>query len=168
MTKMESRSFHANTLHGKVVGGIVVAVGAIFLFVPEAVVSDGMLIGFVLIALGAGVLLINARTASDKGPRMTVSDAGVWHRDWGVDVVPWDAIGRVYFRGSRFKITICVELNDPERFVAAMSPADRSRLRSNPLIQLPVLRIPPTALDAPVDELLMTLRNGLQGRRGEA
>ncbi|MFQ5939747.1 MAG: hypothetical protein ACE5KL_06740 [Alphaproteobacteria bacterium] len=162
MSNTISYAFHAKTFHGKVVGGILATAGVIFLLAPEAYVPDGMLIGLVMIALGAGVLLVTARTGSGKRPRLIVDDKGIWHRDWGLDVVPWDAISRVYMRGPRFKITICVELKDPESFVAAMAPADRSRLRSKPLVRLPVLRIPPKALDATMDELLTALQSGLQ------
>ena len=160
--EMSDYTFHAETLHGKVVGGFLISVGVIFLLVPETVVSGGMLIGFAMLALGASVFLMIVWTASDKRARMIVNDEGVWHREWGLNVIPWNEISRVYMQGLRWDIKICVELKNPERFLATMSPADRSRLRSNPLIKLPELRLPPSALDATVDELLTALRSGLQ------
>ena len=110
---------------------------------------------------GGGVLVMTVRTVADKRPRMTVSDKGIWFRDWDLDVVPWGEIRKVYMTGIRIKITICVELRNPKRFVATMSPAQRSRLKTNSLIRLPVLRIPPKVLSAPVDEVLAALQGGL-------
>ena len=162
MSQTISYAFNAHTLHGKVVGGVLATVGVILLLVPEGVVSDGLLIGVVMIALGGGVLLMTARTARDKRAHLVVDDEGIWYRDWGLDVIPWDEIDRVYVRGLRFKIMVCVELKDPEGFVATMSPANRSRLGSNPLIQLPVLRLPPKVLDATMDELMTALQSGLE------
>ena len=159
---MTDYTFYAETLHGKVVGGFITSVGVIFLFLPETVMADGLLIGSIMIALGAGVLFITLRKASAKQARMIVNDDGVWHQEWGLDIIPWSQISRVYMGGLRWKITINVELKDPENFLAALSPEERSRLRSNPLVQLPVLRLSPTALDATVEELMTALRSGLQ------
>ena len=162
MSNPISYTFHVKTFHGKVVGGILATVGVIALVVPEAVLADGMVIGIVMIGLAAGVLLRTVRMAADKRPRMIVNDAGIWHRDWGLDVVPWNEIKRVYMRGPRFKITFCVELKDPERFVANLPAEERSRLRSSPFFRLPVLRLPPTALDATMEEVLKALKSGLE------
>ncbi len=161
MGEPTSHAFHTRTLHGQVVGGVVAAVGVALLFFPEAVVADAKLIGTVMIALGAGVYLTATRSAAAKRPRLIVSDEGVWYRDWGLDVVPWGEIARVYARGTRFKTTICVELEDPEGFLADMAPAKRSRLTSNPLTRPPLLRVPIGTLNATFDELLAALRSGL-------
>ncbi len=161
MSEPATYTFRTNTLHGKVVGGFVGAVGVVLVLVPESVVAGGVPIGLVMIAIGAAFYLAATRTASATRPRLVVSDEGVWHRDWGLDVVPWGEIARVFTGTSRFKTTLCVELKDPEGFVADLPPAVRERLKTNPLTRLPVLRILPTTLKATVDDLLAALRSGL-------
>ncbi len=161
MSETTSYSFHTNTLHGKIVAGFLLTAGVGLLLAPESFVPDHLLLGLVLLAGGGGVLVMTVRTVADKRPRMTVSDKGIWFRDWDLDVVPWGEIRKVYMTGIRIKITICVELRNSKRFVATMSPAQRSRLKTNSLIRLPVLRIPPKVLSAPVDEVLAALESGL-------
>lgn len=161
MSETTSYSFHTNTLHGKVVAGFVLTAGVGLLLAPESFVPDHLLLSLVLFVGGGAVLVMTVRTAADKRPRMTVSDKGIWFRDWDLDVVPWGEIRKVYMTGIRIKITICVELRNSKGFVATMSPAHRSRLKTNSLIRLPVLRIPPKVLNAPVDEVLAALKSGL-------
>ena len=49
--------------------------------------------------------------------------------------------------------------HDAEGFVATLPESERDKLKGNRLFKVPEFRIPNAALDAPMDEVLASLRN---------
>ncbi len=160
--RREFRTSRTRGQHGILLGAVLAVIGLGSVFFGGPSVPDAELVGAVVLVLAAGVLAVVMRSARDQRPRLVLDRDGVWFRDWGIAAVPWAAIDSVYTSGSRLQAFITLSLQDPEGFLNALPPAERARLTSNRLFRRPELRIPHNALDAPLDEVLVALRSGLE------
>lgn len=89
---------------------------------------------------------------------MVLDGEGLWYRDWPVGKVPWRLLRGVHMQGSRFQTFACVELRDPESFLAALSQSERRKCGSHRLVRLPCLLVPNGSLDAPLGQIVDTIR----------
>ena len=158
MTAPRSYTFQTATLHGKVIGAGVAMLGLLMLLIPDLAVEDAPLVGVMMVVVGATFFYMSLRQSMTKEARLTVDADGVWFRDWRMDAVPWREIADVYTAGSRLKPVICIELKDTAGFTARLPEEQRARLWRNPLVRMPVLRIPPKTIDAPAEKILAALK----------
>lgn len=166
--RREFRGSRTRVQHGFLLSAVLALIGLVSLFFAGPSVPDAELAGAVALVLSVGVLIGIMRSARDRSPRMVLDGDGIWFRDWEIGTVSWAAIGGVYTGGSRLQTFITLRLRDPEGFVAALPDSERARLKRNRLYRAPELRIPPGALDAPMEDILNVLRSGLGAARGQA
>jgi len=146
--------------------GVLATIGLAVIFFADASIPNAALLGAVNLLLAGGVLFSVVRAARDPRPRMVLDRDGIWYRDWPVGKVPWRFLRGVYMQGSRFQTFACVELRDPESFLAALGEAERRKCRSNRLVRLPCLLVPHGALDAPLEQIADAIGAALAQRTG--
>lgn len=161
--RKEFQNSRARVKHGILLGAVLALVGLGSLIFGGSTVRDAELVGAVALLMSAGVLVMVARGARDRRPRMVLDPDGIWFRDWKIDRVPWTAIDSAYASGGRVRALATLRLRDPEDFLRGLPESERNALKSNPLFRSPELRIPNGAVDAPLNELLAAIRAGLQG-----
>lgn len=144
----------AKLQHGTLLAGVLAAIGLAVMVLADASIPNAALIGAVNLLLAGGVLFSVVRAARDPRPRMVLDRDGIWYRDWPVGRVPWRLLRGAHMQGSRIQTFACVELRDPESFLAALSEVERRKCRSNRLVRLPCLLVPHGALDAPLERIV--------------
>jgi hypothetical protein len=147
-------------------GAFLTVIGLAILALGTPLIPDAGLIGAVNLALAAGVLIVVFRARHDHRPRLVIDAEGLWYRDWNMGKVAWTQVATAHLGGSRLMRFVVLRLRDPEGFVAALSQAERTSIRSNRLMRLPDLRIPDGALETSLDELVATIRATLAGEKG--
>jgi hypothetical protein len=156
----------AKLQHGTLLAGVLAAIGLAVMFLADASIPNAALIGAVNLLLAGGVFISVVRAARDPRPRMVLDRDGIWYRDWPVGRVPWRHLRGVHMQGSRVQTFACVELRDPESFLAALSEAERRKCRSNRLVRMPCLLVPHGALDAPLAQIVETIRAAIRSGQG--
>jgi len=160
----ERREFHTSRTrvqHGILLSVVLALIGLGTLLFAGTTVRDAELVGAVALVLSAVILFVVLRTARDTRARMVLDGAGIWFRDWKIGPVPWAAVDDAYTSGSRLQAFVSLRLRDPEGFLAGLPEAERKALRANRLYRSPELRIPHGALDAPLDQILATIKTHL-------
>ncbi len=160
----ERREFHTSRTrvqHGILLSVVLALIGLGTLLFAGTTVRDAELVGAVALVLSAVILFVVLRTARDTRARMVLDGAGIWFRDWKIGPVPWAAVDDAYTSGSRLQAFVSLRLREPEGFLAGLPEAERKALRANRLYRSPELRIPHGALDAPLDQILATIKTHL-------
>jgi len=167
MTNGERREFRASRIrvqHGLLVGAVLALIGLGTVLFAGTAVRDAELVGGVVLALSAVMLVVTWRNARDTRGRMVLDSDGIWFRDWNIHRVPWAALDDAYTSGSRLQAFVALHLHDPDGFLAGLPEAQRKSLRTNRLARMPELRIPHGTLDAPLDEVLTAIQAHLKPR----
>ena len=155
------RFSRAKRVHGLVIAGVLAAVGLLALFAAGPALPDGGLIGLVNLALASGVVVYVLRTAWNPGVGMVLDDDGVWFRDWDLPPVPWRHVANAHTAGIRLRPLVHVELHDAETFFARVDAAARKPRRANTLVRRTRLIVPNGALDAPLNDIVAAIREGM-------
>lgn len=161
MTNGERKEFRASRIrveHGLLLGAVLALIGLGTVLFAGTAVRDAELVGGVVLALSAVMLVVTWRNARDTRARMVLDSDGVWFRDWNIHRVPWAALDDAYTSGSRLQAFVALHLHDPDGFLAGLPEAERKSLRTNRLARMPELRIPHGTLDAPLDEVLTAIQ----------
>lgn len=157
---MEAREFAAapqRRHNGFIIAALLALLGLWLLVLAPAGIPDRQLIGGVALALAAGMIVYTLRS-QPEGARLRIDSDGVWFDEWGL-TVPWSLVLEIGTTGSRIQAYISLRLIDAEGFVATLPESERDKLKGNRLFKVPEFRIPNAALDAPMDEVLASLRN---------
>ncbi len=165
-TRTEFRTSRAKRVHGLLIAGVLALVGLGALIAAGPVVPDGRLIGAINLALAGGVAVYVLRTASNSSLDMVLDDDGIWFRDWNLPPVPWRHVVDASAAGSHLRPMIRVKLREAEFFFAQLDETAPKRRRANPLVHATDLMVPGNALDAPLDDILAAIREGM-ARAGE-
>lgn len=156
----------AKLQHGMLLAGVLAVIGLAVVFFAGASIPNAALLGAVNLLLAGGVLFSVVRAARDPRPRMVLDHDGIWYRDWPVGKVPWQLLRGAHMQGSRVQTFACVELRDPESFLATLNEAERRKCRSNRLVRLPCLLVPHGALDAPLEQIIDAVRTAMTKEQG--
>lgn len=143
-----------NKIHqGYLLAGFMFISGLALMFYLNDASEDAALIGLVNIGFAAIILFMTRRTLKNSRRLLVINGDGVWYRDWKGPVIPWKQIANVAVGGSRIKAAVQITLKDPEAVITLLNAADRTAFEKNPLINMPVLRIPNGTLAVPLDEV---------------
>lgn len=134
------------------VGFMVVSGLALIFFLSDAS-EDANLIGMVNLAFAAVVFLMVRRSIATSSRLLVLNGDGVWFRDWKGPVIPWQLVADIELSGSRIKSSLNIALKDPEVVIAMLDAGDRAAFQKNPLVNLPVLKIPNGALAVPLEQV---------------
>ncbi len=116
-----------NTLFLLVCAGFV-AMGVFLLAAGDP--SDAW-IGWLSVAFFGTGAVVFVRQLLDARPRLVVNDAGVEDRTLGGGLISWGEIEEAYLLSIHSNPFICLELRDPARFLARLSPFKRRLARIN-------------------------------------
>ncbi len=144
-------------LHASIIAGLLAAIGLGTMAFGDGHVRDHELIAAVCWVLAAGALYVS-RGAWSRGTAMIVGDTGLWYRDWGLPAVPWRHVAGARAVGIRLRPLLRVDLRDAEAFFATLDSAARRRSRGNALIKGDHLLVPNNAVEKPVAELAVLIR----------
>jgi len=129
-------------LQGYLLSGFLAVVALLFIFVLNDSSPDAQLIGFAQLFF-AGIIFLLAYRNGVNSTRLLVMDSnGIWYQGWKTSAVPWNEISDVSVSGSRIKASVNVTLKDPDAWVDAKSAAEQKSIRKNPLVVMPILKIP--------------------------
>ncbi len=165
MTNGERREFRASRIrvqHGILLGALLALIGLGIVLFAGTAVRDAELVGGVVLAMSAVMMVVTWRNARDTRARMVLDSDGIWFRDWNIQPVPWAAFDDAYTSGSRLQALVALRLHDPDGFLAGLPEAERKSLGANRLVRMPELRIPHGTLDAPLDEVLAAVKAQLK------
>lgn len=143
--------------HGLIIAGLFAVIGVIALLAAGPGLPDGVMIGGVALVLAAGFAVHVLRSTGDSGAVLTIDREGVWFRDWGLPIIPWRHIGGIHVVGIRLRMLIQIDLIDGAVFLAGLD-ADQRRSTSN-LVRPDRLVAPGNAIDAPIGDVVMALRD---------
>ncbi len=155
--RREFRTSRTRVQHGILLSVVLALIGLGTLLFAGPSVRDAELVGAAALAISAVMLFVVLRNARDIRARMVLDRGGIWLRDWEIGPVPWAAIDDVHTSGSRLQAFVSLRLGAPESFLAGLPEAERKALRANRLYWSPELRIPHSALDAPLDQVLAAI-----------
>ncbi len=139
--------------HGLIISGLLAVVGIVAMI---SSIADGMMIGAAALAMAALFALHVLRTTGGADAVMTIDGDGVWFRDWDLPKVPWRHIGGIHVAGIRLRLLIHIDLIDGEAFLAGLDGAPRRP--ANPLVRPDRLTAPGGAIDAPIGDVVVALR----------
>jgi len=121
-----------------------------------------------LIFFGAGTLSI-AYQARQRGPRVVIDEAGVFDRTLGVGVIPWPEIQGAFVKRLGTAKFVCLELRDPERLRARLSPIKKRLVDMNRKLGYTDFSVNLTGTDADPDAVCEMILKRLQlARHGAA
>jgi hypothetical protein len=141
---------------------VVLLLGSLALLAqPQVRASPSAPLGWLAtIALAAGVPLLLAQLLETR-PHLVVDERGIWYRPFGLDAIPWTAIAGVSLESVIGVTIIRLELDDPQRWLAASSPAHRVVARLNQALGFPAFSLNLTRIGVraqPVFERIMQIR----------
>ena len=144
--------------HGMIIAALLAVSGVVALVAAGPTVPDGMVIGLGSLALAAVVAFYVRRTTGTSGPGMVLNGDGIWFREWGIPAVPWRFVAGSRMAGNRLRPLIYVELHEPEDLFAHFEAVGEARPDLGPLVRRGRLIIPNSALNAPLNEVAVAIR----------
>jgi len=138
---------------GYFLAGFMVVSGIALMFFLNDESADANAIGMINLGFAAVVFLMTRRSVVKSSRLLVVNSDGVWFRDWKGPVIPWDQIAATEHSGTRIKASVRVILKDPETVITMLNASDRPAFEKNPLVNMPVLRIPNGSLAASLEEI---------------
>jgi hypothetical protein len=167
-TYREFRGAKTKVWHGVLLGAMLAVIGLAVMTFGGSSIPYAELIGAVILVLAAAVLAVGLRGALDRQARLVLDGGGVWYRDWGIGTVPWREISHASLGGAGMKNYLGIELRDTMGFLAGLTASEQEHLHHNHLVRMPVLVVPPGALDASLDEILAAVESGIEASRHTA
>ena len=138
---------------GYLLAGFMALSGLALMFYLNEASEDATLIGMINLIFAAVVFYMTRRSITKSSRLLVLNSDGVWFRDWKGPVIPWQQIGNAELSGSRIKASVRITLKDPEAVMTLLDAADRTAFEKNPLINMPVLKIPNGALAVPLEQV---------------
>lgn len=166
MGMFEAREYRASASrakHGFIIGGGTVTLGLWMAFLAGETMIAGETMsnqretGMFLVLVGAAVAGYVWWNKRDPQAVLRIDETGVWCREWGV-TVPWDRVGIINPTGNRLARLIVIRVEEADDFMASLPEAVSRKLTTNRLWKKPLLRLPDGYADAPLEELVATLR----------
>jgi hypothetical protein len=114
------------------------------------------------IAMAGSVPLLLAQVFETR-PILVVDERGIWYRPFGLDLIPWTAIAGVSLEPVIGVTLIRLELDDPEGWLAQLSPAHRAVAWLNQAMGFPAFSLNLSRVGVrpkPVFERIMEIRAG--------
>ena len=145
--------------HGMVIVGLLAVSGVVALIADGPSVPDGTMIGLGSIVLAAVLLLYVRRITGAAGPGLVLDGDGIWFREWNLPTVPWRFITGSRMAGNRLRPLIYVELDESEDLFAHFEARGEARPALSPLVRRGRLIVPNSALDAPLNEVAVAIRD---------
>ncbi len=128
---------------------------------PQVRAEPSALLGLLAtIVLAAGVPLLLAQLL-DTRPHLVVDERGIWYRPFGLDFIPWTAIAGVRLKPVIGASLICLELDDPQRWLAQASSVYRAAAWLNQALGFPIFCLNLSRIGAraePVFERIVQIR----------
>ncbi len=135
---------------------------------PQVRASTSAPLGWLAtIALAAGIPVLLA-SLLDTRPHLIVDERGIWYRPFGLDSIPWTAIAGVRLEPVIGASLICLELDDPQRWLAQASSTYRAAAWLNQAVGFPIFCLNLTRIGVrpkPVFERIVQFREFIQTRR---
>ena len=147
--------------HGALLAGVLAVIGLWAMFLAGPALGEGRLIGGVNLLLAAGIGFHVLRSARNPTPLMVLDSDGIWLRDWGLGTVPWAQVSDAYLGGGRLQSFIYIEIRDGAALLAWVPKDAQRKLRSNRLVKPSQLLVPNGTLDAPLEDILAAIREGM-------
>lgn len=149
-------------VHASVIAGLLTAIGIGTMLFGDGYVRDHRLIAVVCWGLAAAALYVS-RGAWSRGTAMIIDDTGLWYRDWDLPPVPWRHVAGARAVGIRLRPLLRIDLKDTESFFAMLDSAARRRSRGNALVKGDHLLIPNNAVEKPISEIAVLIRERASG-----
>lgn len=146
---------------GYLLSGFLAIVALLFIFVLNDSSPDAQLIGIAQLFFAGLIFLFTYRNGARSGRLLVMNHEGIWYQDWKAPAVPWSHISAVGIGGTRIKASANVTLKNPDHWLNTLDQGDRTSVRKNPLVVLPVLRIPNGHVDAPLEEVVRVAHSHL-------
>ena len=106
-----------------------------------------------VIVFGSGVPLF-AWQLFDSRPRLVIDEQGILDRTLGVGVIPWSEITCAYVKSIQSNDFICLEVRNPERWLARLSPVKRAMVSANEALGFTVLNVNLSGVAADTSQIL--------------
>jgi hypothetical protein len=143
-----------------------VAGGILFALVETGI---GRVLAWTNILFFGGCALVFAHEIADRRPRIEISDRGIEDRTLKVGVIDWADIGSVALRRSFGNAFIGLELRDPAKYTARLSPLLQRTVALNSKLGFPPLSLNLAGTSVSPERIEELLRNELAVRsRGTA
>lgn len=145
-------------LFGLVCLGLVMVAASVFCATRPALTAQ--LAGWVgMIFFGAcEVAIVKAFFA--KGPQVVIDESGIEDRRQPFGRIPWADIRHVYFDRIQRQEFLCIDVYDPEIYLARCSPLCRRLARANMALGFPPITLSLTGLSPGVREVKAFLEDG--------
>lgn len=93
--------------------------------VVMAASSEGVIVGVLSIVFFGLCALVAIQQLTDARPRVVIDDEGVLDRTLKVGRIAWSDIEGAYVRRMHANAFVCLELRDPAKYTAGLSPVMR-------------------------------------------
>jgi hypothetical protein len=120
--------------------------------------GDALLVGWMSVAFFGACAVVFVWQLLDRRPRIVIDDRGILDRTLRVGVIEWGDVEGAYLRRIQGNPFLCLELRDPEKYTARLSPTLRRVVALNRTLGFTDLSLNLTGVDvAPelVEELVV-------------
>ncbi len=138
---------------GYLLAGFMAVSGLALMFYLNDASEDATLIGMVNLFFACVVFFMTRRSITKSSRLLVLNSDGVWFQDWKGPVIPWEQIAGIELSGSRIKACVRIALKDPDAVISLIDVADRTAFEKNPLINMPILKIPNGTLAVPLEQV---------------
>lgn len=104
----------------------------------------------------------------DTRPRLEFNDEGVHDRTLGVGMIPWREIRDARLHSVQGTSFICLELYDPEPWLARLSPVKRAMTQANNALGFSAFNLNLAAVNADPNQLLELVQKMAAAARRDA
>ena len=143
-----------NKIHqGYFLAGFLTLGGVSSLTVLQGASPDATMFGLILLAGACLVGFMTYRNDKNSGSLLILNHEGLWYKDWNGPVIGWKHIQGAETGGTKIKASVRITIDNSEAIASLLDADKRSAFEKNPLVRLPVLRIPAGSLEKPLDEI---------------
>jgi hypothetical protein len=141
-----------------------VAGGILFALIDTGV---GRILAWTNVLFFGGCALVFAQQLADRRPRIEISDQGIKDRTLKVGVIDWPDICSVKLRRSLGNAFIGLELRNPAKYTARLSPLLQRMVALNAKLGMPPLSLNLSGTAVSPEQIEELLRNELAVRSQE-
>ncbi|MBT4889641.1 MAG: hypothetical protein HON65_08825 [Rhodospirillales bacterium] len=143
-----------NKIHqGYFLSGFLTLGGISSLTLLQQASPDATMYGLILLAGACLIGSMTYRTDKSSGSLLILNPDGLWFKDWNGPVISWKHIVGAETGGTKIKASVRITITDSEAVCSLLDAGQRPAFEKNPLIRLPVLRIPAGSLETPLNEI---------------